>query len=510
MRIIVMYDITELQDCYYTNATGTYNANLKTVTLSVTPTKSYECDVFPEGVLVTVKAFEIDHNLLWILDNFQYTVNQTLVLQEIDFGAFNPQMVQINISTVNYFTIVELSQLNFQLSALDQCFKTGTQFDVTNTQISLSVVASGACNLQMKYLLSLQTVLGDYSETLTLQQSTKIYVNGAQVSALDPDGTFPHYNENDVMMFYVDGDFTNAMMQQFMNIQITFNMKIDQLTVFSVVEPDIKNIGYDEPLFASNTLFITTAGASIQFQFGASVIANFGTMFDDSDQFIFRLGVQQGEQKYTLRNTLTSFSLSNNIISFDAAGSDEWASIAKVIDETATFQLDVTILNDNVLQQFFVVFPTYSYSCWENAVMYNMKDQACVHLVRKPTCVMDGKQAHLQLMIFNGNAFIKTISQQVMMTAEQYRYCFTCSDTSCSEALFNNANKALFKTSSSNLTSSVPVLTHAEGDYNLVSYISLAVGGLFALGSLVYLIIEFIKLKQKLKQMKVKKTIRKT
>lgn len=69
-RLVLMYDIVELTDCYYTNATGTYNANLKTVTLSLTPTKSYECDVFPDGVVVTVKGFEIDHNIMWILDYF--------------------------------------------------------------------------------------------------------------------------------------------------------------------------------------------------------------------------------------------------------------------------------------------------------------------------------------------------------------------------------------------------------------------------------------------------------
>lgn len=75
--------------------------------------------------------------------------------------------------------------------------------------------------------------------------------------------------------------------------------------------------------------------------------------------------------------------------------------------------------------------------------------------------------------------------------------------------MFNKDNYALLKASSESITSGVPILNHAEGNYNTVQYIAVIIGGVFAVGSLVYLIIEFVKLKTTLKQMKVKKTTKK-
>ncbi|CAL5979127.1 Conserved_hypothetical protein [Hexamita inflata] len=516
IQYTIQFYLEELEDCYSTKASGTYNANLKTLTLYLSPTNQYQCRVFPTAAVFTIAAYSLNKDIVWVVDNFNYATNTTIVLQNIDFQGAQPQLVEINISSYTHFTIVQLLSLNYQLSALDQCFKSGTAYKLMADEMTLTVVSSGACQLQMFNLKEIQIVMGDFSTQLVLNALTKVLLDGVEVLAFDVNGNFQNYVKDKEIVFSMEGNYVDVMQTPFLSVQLTFLMKVDQLTVQSVVVPDSFIIGYGGQMLSKQGSFPMENEVTMRYTFTSQVIADYAAIIATANQFIFRVSMKIGDSVYTMQQTSTTFDLNRQMIVFKCEGDVICLqNLNKLIAQSdITFQFDLTILTDLVFNQLFVAFVQPYPTCWRNGVARLTSTGLCLTLVRKNVdCIFDQTiSSSVILSVRNAsstNLYQYQLTQQMDVNVKTTDYCFTCQTSDCMSNFTSIRTDKdisfLFNASYSTGWVGAPVVKYVEANYKKQEYVTTAIGVIIAVACLTVSVIQMVLFKKKIAVLRKKK-----
>ncbi|CAL6026333.1 Conserved_hypothetical protein [Hexamita inflata] len=507
--------LEELQNCYKPKASGTYNANLKTLTLFLEPTNQYQCLVYGNAAVFTVAAFALNKDIVWVVEKFNYSANSTIVLQNIDFMGTQPQLVEINISSYTHFTIVQLLSLNYQLSALDQCFKAGTSYQLTATQMELTVVSSGACQLQMFNLKEIQIVMGDFSTQLIFNAQTTVHLDGVQVLGFDANGNFQNYIKDKEIKFSMSGDYVSVMQSPFLSVQLTFLMKVDLLTVQSIVIPDQFIIGYNGQLLQRQGAYIMENEITVRYQFTDQVINDYSAIIQNANQFIFRISMRIGGTSYTIQQMFTQLDINRQLIIFKCNQDNTCLkNLQTAMTENLILQFDVTILTDLQFQQLFVSFIQPYSSCWENGVALLSNSGVCIHLIKNSLkCVFDQTiPSNVVLSVRNASdpiLYQYSFNKQMDININTIRYCFDCSDQDCNNNISSVRTDSdisfLFNATYSEGWVAAPVVRYAENDYKKQNNVATIFGTLFITVSIVLALIKIFQFKNQISMMKKKR-----
>ncbi|CAL5979126.1 Conserved_hypothetical protein [Hexamita inflata] len=513
--ITQQFYLEELQNCYTSSASGTYNANLKTLTLFLTPTKQFQCQVFPTAAVFTIEAFNLNKNIVWVVDNFDYMTNTTIVLDNVDLMGAQPQLVEINISSYTHFTIVQLLSLNYQLSALDQCFKSGTAYKLMADEMTLTVVSSGACQLQMFNLKEIQIVMGDFSTQLVLNALTKVLLDGVEVLAFDVNGNFQNYVKDKEIVFSMEGNYVDVMQTPFLSVQLTFLMKVDQLTVQSVVVPDSFIIGYDGMFLKSQGIFAMQSDLSVRFIFSDQVLIDYASVVASANQFIFRVTMKDGDSSYTMQQIFTSLDINRKLIVFKCDGDVTCLKhLSAALTQSSTFQFDLTILTDLAFNQLFVAFIIPYETCWQTGVALLNENGVCLTLVKKNgKCIFDEVvNSDVILSVRNASRPVLAqyqLTQKMDVSSAQTDYCFVCNDEDCRSNISSIRQDKdisfLFNASYSDGWMGVPVVKYVESNYKSQEYVTISIGVIIGAVCLVLSVVQMVLFKKKIAILRKKK-----
>ncbi|CAL6092918.1 Conserved_hypothetical protein [Hexamita inflata] len=313
----------------------------------------------------------------------------------------------------------------------------------------------------------------------------------------------------------MSGDYVSVMQSPFLSVQLTFSMKVDLLTVQSIVIPDHFIIGYNGQLLQQQGAYIMENEITVRYSFTDQVINDYSAIIQNANQFIFRISMRIGGTSYTIQQMFTQLDINRQLIIFKCNYDKTCLkNLQTAMTENLILQFDVTILTDLEFQQLFVAFIQPYSSCWENGVALLSNSGVCIHLIKNSLkCVFDQTiPSNVVLSVRNASdpiLYQYSFNKQMDININTIRYCFDCSDQDCNNNISSVRTDSdisfIFNATYSEGWVAAPVVRYAENDYKKQTNVATIFGTLFITVSIVLAMIKIFQFKNQISMMKKKK-----
>ncbi|CAL5970479.1 Conserved_hypothetical protein [Hexamita inflata] len=504
--------LNNISDCYGPNSLIEYRRNLDQIIIYLDSKSNANCTNFPTGIDVNLTFSEINTANVakapksFTIEGFNYTTTKQLVINNIPvLSALDLQFVLVEIYSYAEITQIQVFNVNEIVSSLTQCFYDNSTVQISSTALTMQLMATGLCKIQINDMNTLQVVVSN--EILSFLVSAEPSLQNLKAN----------YNQDVQFTITLAGDYTRLWNVQSMAARIYIG------TSTSPIKFSFSQINYQSVanLYSIATLIQSNEKFSVLLAPNKPVFDPFmaNAQAVGYNSIVFRLNFV--DFAFTIQNTFTSYDLTTIMQVFSC---DQGDAVFK-----AACEKQYAVIKQTQYPRVFLELLFYQ----SNTVMTVHKTLLTTYstIFDKTNLKIDADSFNF-LTYYSGHAFTTSQDFQITVKAKNATYSFPditftsswstdsiafkypCPSTNdtCKElanAFSNNKTAIIVQYSYLNGTTSVteasPVNLVYENNYQNMQTVALVIGISCIVLSVIFTVYQMLKVKRSIQAIRKKK-----
>ncbi|CAL5983128.1 Conserved_hypothetical protein [Hexamita inflata] len=508
--------LNNITGCYGVNTLIEYRRNLNQIVIFLETMNNPNCTNFPPGVDVNLTFSEASTSGVglvpysYTIKKFNYSTTTQLVINDVpDISGLSLQFILVEIYSYAEITQIQVYEVNEIVSSLTECFYPNSTITISYTHLQIELIATGLCKIQINQMTKISLVMTDS----ILEFDVVDYADLATLKT--------NYDQDLPFSVALAGDYTSLW-----NIQ-SIAVRVYIASSTSAIKFSFASIYYESVA----NLFSTASVMPIDYSFYVMLIPNLAvfTPFMAAAQakgynsLIIRLNYI--EIGFTIQNRYADYDLSKQIIQFSCDQNDitfntqcmNYYHLVKNEDSNVTNAfLELLFYQDNTVVTVHKTVLNTSVTIAEKVIL--KIDENGFNFMFYYHEIDFINVTSFQITATTHNQEIANLNPQIQFTQSWDRntpaLVYNCSDTN--QTCVDMAKQYLLPNTVITIeyqyddgvrkhVETVPVTLVYRTNYKSTSAVSITIGVLCCVSSVVFTVYQSIKVRRQIQSLKKKK-----